>query len=85
MTCWTLRIGIFLIASGLTLASPVADILPLRFWSGIGAPDISGSASSSQSAYVRVVPIKEDRSIEFVLIGAGLFLVATALFFRRKN
>jgi hypothetical protein len=84
MSYWALRIGLALVAIGLILLSPVGDLLPVDFWFRL-KNIFSDSSSSSEHMVFRFVPGESSRTLEFVLIGVGLVLVAFALYFGAKE
>lgn len=84
MSLWTLRIGIGLALFGLVLLSPLGDLLPIDFWSGLKNV-FKAESRSAGPTFFRVVPGDPSRVVEFVLIGIGLALVATSLYVRHRK
>jgi hypothetical protein len=84
MSYWALRIGIALVVIGLLLLSPVADLLPVEF--GLRLKNFfSDPSSPSKHMVFRFAPGEPSRTLEFALIGIGLALVASALYFGPKE
>ena len=94
MRYWILRIGILLIAIGVILLSPIADLLPVDFWSE--AQNLFSSDSASSSTYYHLVPTKSNQLMDFSIIessqliavavlGFGLSLLTIGLLLRPKK
>lgn len=85
MSYWLLRIGIAFVVVGLVLLSPIADALPVDFWSKLKGLFLSGTSSSSQHQFFRVVPGEPNHLGEFGIIAIGLLLVALSLYFGARK
>ena len=83
MRNWILRIGLVLIAIGMILLSPIADLLPVDFWGEV--QNLFSSDSASSSTYYRIVPSESSQFFEFTIIGIGLLMVLIALYFGPKK
>lgn len=84
VSLWILRLGIALAAVGLALLSPLDELLPVGFWPFLEGLFTSGSMPP-EPVYYRLVPGKESRSLEFLLIGVGAALVAASLHMRDRR
>jgi hypothetical protein len=77
MRYWILRIGIVLIAIGVILLSPIADLLPINFWGEVKSLFSSDSAKASN--YYRLVPTTSNQLTDFSFIESGQLIGVTIL------
>jgi hypothetical protein len=69
MISWLIAIGTVLAVIGLLLLSPLADFLPVDWW----------SLSTRKDVGYRVVPVPKSYVLELSLIGIGLALIGVGL------
>jgi hypothetical protein len=85
MSYWVLRIGLSLIAAGLVLLSPIADLLPVDFWPSLKGLFLPESPSSIQHIYFRVVLGEPSHFFEYALVASGILLTASAWYLGSKE
>jgi hypothetical protein len=78
-----MRIGIVLIAIGVILLSPIADLLPINSWGEVKS--LFSSESANSSTYYHIVPSESGQFFEFTFIGIGLLLILITLYFSPKK